>query len=553
MTELLEAEVAQVSSKRALSFIWFIPVLALVIGLWMVYHHYQSQGPLIQLQLTSATGIEKGKTKVKVREVDVGLVVDVSLHADSNGVNVSIQMDKQAEELLKQDSQFWVVTPKVTADGISGLGTLLSGAYIEMAPGVADELAEEFIGLNDAPITPKGTPGLRLVLNSDKEFAYSAGDPIIYKGLKVGKIEEVSFDFDQRIVYYKAFIKAPYHQLVTENTLFWNASGIKLELSTEGITVSSASLETLITNGVTFGLAEGELAGEAVTNEAEFDIHPSYKEAITPSFDYKVEYLVLVSDTVRGLTIGAPVEYRGIKVGRVAKVNFLGLEQDTTLTKDYRIPVLIELIPGLVGLPDNETGQAMIASQNGQWIKQGLKAKLQVGNLLTGKLFVDLQHYPDQPIDKVETRYGYTIIPSTLDDFKNITLKASDFLDKLNQLPLDQLAEDVLVLIDDFKAAAKTVESAGDGVDELLSEVQKQEVMHQLNAALASIAALAESYSQGSAPHGEISDAFMNLNERLQELEPILLQLDQKPNSLIFSGDEQSNRQPQAAKPRREK
>ena len=546
MTDHTPAQIADVTSKRALSFIWFIPLLALVIGIWMVYHHWQSQGPVVRVELASASGIEKGKTKVKVREVDVGQVVDVQLAADLTRVDVSIQIDKQAENLLKADSQFWVVSPKITADGISGLGTLLSGSYIEMAPGTAAELADEFIGLHDAPITPKGTPGLRLVLNSAKEFAYSAGDPIIYKGLKVGKIEEVSFDFEHRVVYYKAFVNAPYHQLVTDNTLFWNASGITLDLSTEGISVSSASLETLITNGVTFGLMEGEVPGNLVANDTGFDIHPSYKEAITPTYNHKLEYIMLVSDTVRGLAVGAPVEYRGIKIGRVSKVNFMTEPDNEALKRDYRIPVVIEIYPGLIGLPDNQAGINMIMTQNRQWIQQGLKAKLQIGNLLTGKLFVDLQHYPDQPLAATEFFEGYELIPTTFDDFKNITLKASDFLDKLNRMPLDALADDMLVLIDDFRDAAATVEAAGDGVDKLLSAVQKQQVMQQLNSALGSIAKLAESYSEGSAPHNEVTDAFMNLNERLQELEPILLQLDQKPNSLIFSGEEQENRQPSA-------
>lgn len=537
---------AEVSSKRSFSVVWIIPTLAIIIGLWMVYNQLQSEGPMIEVTFSSAAGIEVKKTQVKVREVNIGEVVSVSLLDNLEGVKVSIRINKKAERLLNTDTQFWVVSPKITNNGISGLNTLLSGPYIEMSPGESAEPSREFIGLEDAPVTPNGTPGLRLTLNSDKEFAYKAGDPIIYKGLTVGQIEEVSFNFDNRVVYYNAFIEAPYHQLITDNTLFWNGSGLKFQLSTEGISIESSSLDTLLTNGVTFGVPEGSPQGNMVSDNTRFDIYSSYEQATTPHYAKTTQYLLLISDSVRGLSAGAPVEYRGIEIGEVLAVNYTNDSFNRGLSSEYKIPVLIELAPAKVGLEDSDEGINEIDEQIKRWIKGGLKASLKTGNLLTGKLFVDLQHFPDERIKQIDNMMGFPVIPTTADSLGLISKKTADILDKINALPLNDLVTELTTTMQEFKETAESVDKTSQDVSKFLSQAEQEALFKQLNDTLASFEALAESYSQGSMSHEQVMSVIDNLNNRLQQLQPILLQLDQKPNSIIFSSDKGVNIQPQA-------
>jgi len=537
---------ATISSKRTFSVVWIIPTLAIIIGLWMVYNQFQSEGPMIEVTFSSAAGIDVKKTQIKVREVNIGEVTNVSLLDNLEGVKVSIRINKKAENLLNSNTQFWVVSPKITNNGISGLNTLLSGPYIEMSPGNGGEPVREFIGLEDAPITPNGTPGLRLTLNSDKEFAYQAGDPIIYKGLTVGQIEEVSFNFDNRVVYYNAFVEAPYHQLITDTTIFWNASGLKFQLSTEGVTVESSSLDTLLTNGVTFGVPEGSPQGNIVSDNTRFDVYSSYEQATTPNYVKTTKYLLLISDSVRGLSAGAPVEYRGIEIGEVVSVNYTDSSFSRGLSSEYNIPVLIEFAPGKIGLPDTDEGLADMDTQMKRWIEGGLKSSLKTGNLLTGKLFIDLQHFPKESIKQVKTLMGYPVIPTTVDSLALLSKKTADLLDKLNRLPLNDLIREFKTTMQEFKDTAESVNKTSKDVSEFLSQAEKETLFKQLNETLASFEVLAESYSKGSMPHEQVMSVIDNFNHRLQQLQPILLQLDQKPNSLIFSNEKGANIQPQA-------
>jgi paraquat-inducible protein B len=264
--QLALTEEALVVPVRTISKIWFVPVVALFVGVWMIYYQLSNQGPLITIEFKTATGLEAGKTKVKTRDVDIGLVKSIELTEDLSGVLVTVRMEKKVTPILHSDNQFWIVSPKVSLSGISGLGTILSGPYINMAPGSKQQMSEEFVALVAPPVTPAGTPGLHVTLNSDgdsdSKFTYKKGDPVVYKGIKVGEFEDIYFNFDERIVYYSTFIEAPYHKLITTNTKFWDSSGVQIKLSASGVTVNTGSLETLLTNGVTFGIPEGMPIGK---------------------------------------------------------------------------------------------------------------------------------------------------------------------------------------------------------------------------------------------------------------------------------------------------
>jgi len=536
---------ANIRQMKSISSIWFVPIIAVLIGLWMIYYEVSSKGPLITIEFSNAEGMQVGKTKIKSRNVDIGEVTKISLHEKSDGVLITARMKKSAENLIVEDSDFWVVSPKITLSGVSGLSTLVSGVYIEISPGLSDEEKIEFIALENPPVTPVGTPGLHITLNSNDQFAYSKGDSIIYKGLTVGKFEDIFFNFDERVVYYNAFIKAPYHQLVTSNTKFWDVSGLSVDLNADGLSLHTGNLQTMLTNGVTFGVPTGMDIGVQISNRSYFDIYPNYEAADDERYKESVKFVILVSDTIRGLKVGAPVEYRGVHIGQVLSTNMLIENAPTETMKDeLKIPVLIALQPGRIGLKDDETGVERMEQQNRLWVKQGLKAMLRSGNLLTGSLFIDLQHYHDQPVDKVETYAGFPVMPTITNEFSQITDKAGKFIDNLNKLPLNHIFNNTNEVLLEVTKTAKELQNVSKNLEKLLINANDQKLSQQLILALQGITTLTKDLSSGSKGYEDLRKTLNSLTGVMQELNPLLNQLKHQPNGLIFNTGQVDNIEP---------
>ncbi len=544
---LAEDNEAIIKESKRISKIWLIPLVALSIGLWMVYYQWANQGPLITIEFVSATGIEPDKTKIKTRDVEIGVVKRVALKADLSGVIVSARIEPSAEHLLTSDSNFWLVTPRVSLSGVSGLSTLLSGPHIAMEPTENGVAATNFVALENPPVTEAGTPGLQITLNSAAEFAFKEGDPIIYKGLKVGEFEDIYFNLEERIVYYNAFIEAPYHKLITENTKFWNVSGVRFELAANGIEVQTGSLETMLTNGVTFGIPEGIPAGQQITKRAYFDIYSDYEEASNERYKLGVNFVVLIKDTVRGLTVGAPVEYRGLEIGRVLEINMPTPDSGKILDGGLAIPILITIQPSRVQQPDNRTGVEFVRRQTIHWIDQGLRASLKVGNLLTGGLYVDLQHYDDVEPATAETFLGYDVIPTTSGEFAQITQKVTSVLDTINEIPFKKLSGNANTLLETLNKTSTSFQQAASRLDGLLLDIQDQKMSANVNETLSNIDTLLKDFSEGSNTHDEMVNTMQELQTTLSQLTPLLQLLNQKPNSLIFADGTQPDIEPKAA------
>jgi paraquat-inducible protein B len=541
MTTAQKSNTARLEPASSWSKVWLVPLVALGIGIWMVYTELSQQGPMITIEFSSAEGLEAGKTRIKTRDVDIGLVKDIKLAPGSRGVLVKARMTQESASLLTEDASFWVVSPKVSLSGVSGLSTLLSGAYIELAPGASDQTANNFRGLDDPPLTPAGSPGMHLTLSSGEEFAFTEGDPIIYKGMSVGKIENVYFNYSERTVYYNAFVHAPYHQLITQNTRFWNISGIQVGLNTEGLTVHTGNLQTLLTNGITFGIPQGMEAGDTIRQRTFFRIYSDYDQASRPELKEKVEYIILMQDSVKGLDAGAPVEYQGLTVGRVDRVN-VAIEPDEQayLAKGYRIPVILSLYPAQLGLADDENGRETLRKNMHHWISEGLKASLATGNLLTGKQYIELKYMPADEQAVTETIANLTLIPSISGEFSLLTQKLDAILDKLNNLPLERLGDDLSTTMRSTTQTMQRMQHSLAGIDTLLADVEQKQLIQQLNQTLKAFEQLSGDYGTGSSSHSQLNSSLERLEQSLMQLQPLLHKLNRQPSSLIFghSGDE---------------
>jgi len=536
---------AKIKPVKTVSTIWFVPLIAVFIGCWMLYYQWSNEGAEITINFSTAEGMEAEKTKIKSRNVDIGEVSQIELNDSGDGVIVTARIKKTASKFLVSDSLFWVVSPQISHTGVSGLSTLISGVYIEISPGKSNKESEQFDAIDSPPLTPAGTPGLHITLNSNDQFAYKKGDPIIYKGLTVGQFEDIYFNFEERVVYYNAFIKAPYHQLITSNTKFWDVSGLQFDLNADGISVKTGNFETMLTNGVTFGVPDGMDIGDKIGERSYYDIYESYDAANDERYRRSIEFVVLVSDSIRGLSVGAPVEYRGVQIGKVKSTNIALTRNENKLTKaDFKIPVLISLQPGRIGLPDNQEGENLMLEQNVYWIKHGLKAVLRTGNILTGSLYVDLQHNKDQPISKIEQYGEFAIIPTSSDDFAQITTKAEQFMDNLNSIPLNDLSNNANQLMLDVAQTAKELQSASQSLNKLLSQVEQQKISSELNKTLQGINNLTKDLSSGSRGYEDLRTTLNTLTATMNELKPLLNQLKHKPNSLIFNNGEVSEPMP---------
>lgn len=543
----MTTEQATIKSTSRVSKVWVIPIVALLIGGWMIYYQWQNQGPLITIDMSSASGIEVNKTPIKVRDLEVGQVKKIELNDALDGVTVTARLEKGAVKLLNENTRFWVVAPRISFSEVSGLNTLLSGSFIAMTAETGGDERYHFTALERPPVTPPGTPGLHVILSSESDdLTYKPGDTITYKGFKVGEFEEVNFDVDTGLIEYRAFIHDPYHNLIDGNTRFWNVSGVKFELASTGVNIQTGSLETLLSNGVTFGNPQGTLKGSPIANESHFIIYNDFNAAADERFKFAAQYILLIDESVRGLTVGAPVEYRGLQIGKVAAINSELIALGSLLDEEYPIPVLLNLYPGKVRLPDSQEGLNFLRERLSRWIEKDLRATLRMGNILTGGLYVDLQHVDTPQRVALTDVNGVDVIPTVSSEFTQLTQKADVILDKINALPLEDLIREISGVVNTLNAAAESVNTTSDNFDATLAALDTEKLNKQIQHSLDAFEGLLKHYSEGGLSKAEIAETVNALQDTLRSIQPLLMQLNQTPNGLIFSDNAEIDIQPKA-------
>lgn len=543
----MNTPIAIIKRTKKVSSIWLIPIVAVLIGAWMVYDHISNQGFLITIEFDTAAGLEKGKTQIKTKNVVIGKVIDIQLIEQSSKIQVSARIDNKQSVLLDKDSHFWIVKPRIGNQGISGLETLLSGAYIALSPGKTGEQHDKFVGLESPPVTPLGTPGLHITLSNNGDTNFHIGTPIIYRGITVGKIEHVFFNTEERTVYYNAFIESPHDALITTNTHFWEINGVEVNLSADGIRLQTGTLETMLTGGISFGIPSGEVIGEKITQREYFEIYP-YKDAINDQhYKHSIEYILLFADSIRGLNVQAPVEFRGVKVGHVTRTDMNYPNIGNLLDKNTLIPIRISIQPARMGLSDDIDSVNEVREKLDSWLKKGLHAGLSTGNLLTGSKIIDLQysHPNDLPL---QTFNGDRVIPSVASSIDLILLKANKIMDKIYQLPLDTLTRNINETIIEATDTLKTLQKSATEVEKILSDPESHQLVNKINDLIRNVNSVTENFSRGEPGQKALQENMDSLKQVLDQLQPLLLQLNQQPNSLIFSGEKNEDIEPKGVK-----
>ncbi|MEW5682853.1 MAG: intermembrane transport protein PqiB [Pseudomonadota bacterium] len=553
---MTQQQSAKVSRIKQWSPIWVVPIAAVLIGMWMLYNHYQQQGALLTLLAGDAEGIIAGKTQIKSRSVDVGQVVSVELSEDLKQVIIKARMKPAVTPLLNADSQFWVVKPQIGRGGITGLNTLLSGVYIELQPGESTAQQLDHQLLDAPPVAPADAPGIRVSLTTANSGGLAVGDPVLYRGYDVGTVEHSEFELASRRTRYQLYIREPFDVLVTENVRFWLSSGFSFDLSAEGLQVDVGSATTLLSGGVSFDLMQGWPPGGAAADGSEFQLFPNQQSIQDGLYSEFVEYLLFFDESVRGLKAGAPVEYRGVRVGTVASVPFFfSIDKPFEVSLQQGIPVLIRIEAGR--LYEN-LSLAQLKQELDKAVARGMHAALKTGNLLTGALYIDLDVNIDAALPEptelqlqrlaLSQSAGYPLLPTARSGLSNIEQKVLMALDKINNLPVEQLltqSEQTMQSADQMLQSANTMLAQ---LDKLLGDPKMQQLPAQLQSSLQQLQQMLAGLSPGSSAYDKLSGNLQTLDQVLRELQPVLQTLNQQSNALVFEAKAPADPEPTRAR-----
>ncbi|WP_350359326.1 intermembrane transport protein PqiB [Vreelandella sp. SM1641] len=526
---------AKTSRQTRLSPIWVVPIVAIAIGLWLVYDNYSSRGTQVTLTMDNAEGIEAGNTLIRSRNVEIGRVQSVRLSDDLSHAVLTARIQPEVEDMLREDSRFWVVKPRIGREGISGLGTVLSGAYIQLEPGTEEAPRREFPVSDIPPVAPAGQAGLRLSLTSQLGNSLRVGDPVSYQGYTVGRIEENSFEPDSRTMQHQVFIEEPYTDLVTDSTRFWTSSGIDFRLGADGVRVNVESIEALLGGGVTFGVPEDLPMGQPVEANTRFTLYADEDAAREGTFNRYLEYVLLVDETVRGLSKGAPVEFRGVRMGTVAAVpwNFTAPQPDSRAR--FAIPVLIRIEPQRLGIENSDINLEEWQARFERMFGLGLRASLKSGNLLTGALFVDLNFQRDLAGEYVAERFSERdVFPTVAGGFAQIQAQVTDLLEKLNSLEVEPLLAGLDRNLQASEGVLNEVREVSASLNQLLNDPETQAIGGNLNGTLEELRSTLEGLSPSSPAYQELTTAIERLDRLMRDLQPLTRTLNDNPRALLF-------------------
>ena len=430
---------AVVKPRKGISIVWIIPIVAALIGAWVAYRTISEVGPTIFISFNNAEGLVAGKTKVKYKDVDVGLVKEVDLSEDMKQVRVTEEMHKGSKGYLTEKTRFWVVKARISAGNVSGLGTLLGGAYIAMDPVSGGKFVKDFVGLETVPVVTTDQQGQHFQLRAARRGSLDVGAPIYFRQIQVGEVVSYKLAEDGESVNFRVFINEPHHLKVRENTRFWNASGVDVSLSAAGFNVEMESAVSLISGGLAFETPPNAPPGEVADKDSVFTLHDSRTKAFQQEITVTKKYLLYFDGTVRGLEPEAPVEFRGIKLGRVVSVE---LEFDAD-NEAFLIPVVIELQPERLSKGFSDLTQKKNINLNQVLVARGLRAQLKTGNILTGMLYVDLEFFPDAEKEEIRMVDGTPVLPTVPTSIQELTRNVTAVLHKIKEFPFDKIGADM--------------------------------------------------------------------------------------------------------------
>jgi paraquat-inducible protein B len=536
-------EVDVQSRIRQFSFVWIIPLVAALIGVWLVYKAQSEKGPTITITFQTAEGFEAGKTKIKYKDVDLGQIEEINLSPDLGHVVVTAKLVRQAEDLLSENTRFWVVRARINVSGVTGLQTLFSGVYIGLDPGKPGKKARHFTGLEQPPIVTTDLPGRYFLLLAERRGSLDIGSPIYYRQIRVGQVVGYQLAEDGRAVSIKIFINTPYHKYVNKNTRFWNASGVNVSIDAKGIKLNTESLVTLLVGGIAFDVPNYlDPGGPAVEGQV-YTLYDNYTASQEKSYPVKSYFVLYFEGSVGGLAPGAPVEFRGISVGKVVDVKL----EFKPEKRDFRIPVLIEIEPerfiSAAEMPKVEAARRNILDY---LVEKGLRGQLKIGNLITGQQVVSLNIFPNAPRRRIVWKSPYPELPTVPAPIEEIGTRVSQILTKIDNLPFEQIGKDLSETLQSTKrlAGKPELQEAARNLDAILKEMRlfvselrtgvTPEIAATLTQAQKAIAQVESALGSETPLQVNLNSALQELTAAARSLRSLTDYLERHPEALIY-------------------
>jgi paraquat-inducible protein B len=526
-----------VSRKRSLpSVVWLVPLIALAVGVSLVVNSLLQAGPHITIEFRTAEGLEAGKTEVRYKEVVVGRVDAVSLSEDRKRVIASVRLARSAAALAVEDTNFWVVRPRIGVGGISGLATLVSGAYIGADAGVSSEDRKSFVGLEVPPFVLRGEPGRSFVLRAPDLGSLDVGSPIFYRRTRVGRVVGYTLDAEKDELLVQIFVEAPYERLVNNRSRFWNASGFDFTLNASGLTVDTQALTSVIAGGVAF--EHSELATPNAKDEAEaapgarFWLFSNRKAAISPPDGPPMRLKFVFDQSVRGLSVGAPIDFLGVEIGEVRAIR-PGYDAQR---KRYPMEVTADVHPLRLGavrgaLVEGRGGDAGERAERNvrlfqRLVENGVRAQLRTGNLLTGQMYVALDFIPKSKPAALVMADGVPQVPTVPGTLSDVQPQIAEIVAKINKVPFDDIGRDLRA----------TLAQAREAIAKLSPEAQQSlaEVRKTLDALQGSLGKFDRNLLDPDAPvQRNVEQTMTDLQRAAQSLRVLTDYLQRHPESLL--------------------
>ena len=537
----------EIQPKKRFSVVWLIPLVAALVGVWLAVKTIREAGPTITIVFESAEGLVPGKTEIKYKDVTVGKVEAIQLSQDLSQVLVTADMRPEMADYLTQDTLFWVVRARVAVGEVSGISTLLSGAYIGMMPGNSGTIVHRFEGRENPPAIFRDTPGRQFKLRAERLGSLDIGSPIYYRQVKVGRVTSVDMAVDGTGVLLEIFVKDPHHRQVRRDSRFYNASGFNMNIGADGVRIDTPSLASFLVGGISFINTERSNTKPSPADNQVFTLYENRESANAAAFSYREYYLLYFEETVRGLSPGAPVDFYGIKIGEVISIRLL-FDQDQL---SFRIPVLIALEPdrielsGELAIPEYQVVERLV--------EKGLRAQQRIGNLLTGQSYISMRIHPDATPQAIRTEDIYPVLPTIANTVEEIAATAKRLLDQINDLPLEETLKDIREAARQVKTISESasLESAIDNIDQSFATFKKltsefddgtipklNQVLDQAKDAISRgeqvLSAADTALGEGAPVANNLNRLLLELQDAARAVEALADYLERHPDAIVF-------------------
>jgi paraquat-inducible protein B len=525
--------VAEPKRRYSIQLVWLIPIVAAIIGGTIAVKSYLQKGPTITITFKTGEGLEAGKTKIKYKDVEVGTVTDVRIAKDLKNVEVTAELQKETKPYLVEGTKFWVMKPRISGGTVSGLGTLMGGSYIGVDVGKSGKPQRNFTGLEMPPVVSMDVPGRQFLLHGNDLGSLDIGSPLYFRRIKVGQVISYELDKGGRGVTLKVFVAAPYDKYITANTRFWNASGIDLSVDANGLRVNTQSVVSILLGGIAFQTLDEKVTAPPPAPNAMFTLFANRDDAMRHRESIVSVYTLVFKESVRGLSVGAPIDFRGLAIGEVSGIN---AEFDYK-TSEVNMLVEVWIYPErfrsrAVGpLPSLKEQQEFVAKM----VEHGLRAQLKSGNLLTGQLLIALDFFPKAPKVKINWATSPPRLPTTPSSLVELQATLAKVDKKLDQLQLDKVSAEV-------RRAVKTLDTTLKSADTMVKHVDAEvvpETKATLQEARKALAAAKQTLAADTPLQQDMREALRELARAAQSVRVLADYLGRHPESLIRGKQEE--------------